>query len=115
MKALIIAILLTVSCFGIAAAVDLGGDITPPVFVEHDGSKPDNRYCVGCATITLSVQMTDDLSGVDYFQIGFINKFGYNQKRNCDTWIRNNRGDRHACAMSDNVSPIFCGGPLAAG
>jgi len=98
MKAIIIAALLTVACFGVLSAADWGGDITPPAFVSATAPSLSIDTALAAQTITLSVQMTDDLSGVDYFQIGFVNEFGYNQKRNCDTWI-------HSDGVIDMVAP----------
>jgi len=87
MKAMIIAVLLAVACFGVLSAADWGGDITPPAFVSATAPSLTIDTALAAQTITLSVQMTDDLSGLDYLQIGFVNEFGYNEQRNCDTWV----------------------------
>jgi hypothetical protein len=87
MKALIIATLLMLACFGVLSAADDGGDITPPVFISATAPDLIADTILAAQTITLSVHMTDDLSGLDYLQIVFVNELGYNDHRECNVWV----------------------------
>lgn len=89
MKPILIAIALFLGLLSTlsAAAAGRGGDITPPVLVDAqlDRNQIDTMY--SAQTVTLTLHVTDDLSGLRYAQIRYVQHFGYNASRSCDVWM----------------------------
>jgi hypothetical protein len=86
MKAIAIALVLTFACFGTLLATESGGDITPPVLVgaSVDRHQIDTTYA--SQTITFTLHITDDLSGVKGVHLGLRHIAGYNEGRECQNW-----------------------------
>jgi hypothetical protein len=91
MKAAAVALLLTFVFFGVLSTADAGGDITPPVLVAAAADRYQIDTSNGAQTVTLTLHITDDLSGLNYVQISYVQHDGYNANRNCDTWIHSDQ------------------------
>lgn len=86
MKAVLLAVLFLFLFFGSLSAIDLGGDITPPVLVDASANRLQIDTSNGPQTITFTLHITDDLAGVRSVQIGFRHQLGYNESRECQQW-----------------------------
>lgn len=87
MKAVPVAIFLTIVFFGVMAAADDGGDITPPVLVAAAADRYQIDTSSRAQAITFTLRMTDDLSGVQAVQIELRHESGYNAQRECQQWL----------------------------
>lgn len=86
MKAAAVALLLTIVFFGVLTTADAGGDITPPVLVAAAADRYQIDTSSSAQTITFTLHITDDLSGVKGVHVELSNEHGYNQARICQNW-----------------------------
>lgn len=85
MKVAAVAAILTLIFFG---ALSASGDITPPVLVAASADRYQIDTAEGPQTITFTLHITDDLSGLNYVQLSFVHEDGYNTYRTCDSWVK---------------------------
>lgn len=69
------------------ASMQAGGDITPPFFVGAAPELPQIDTSNSPQTVTFTVHLTDDLSGVDRLFLRWVHEKGYNTVRDCATYL----------------------------
>jgi hypothetical protein len=82
-RVLFLALVLVSLCSGRALAVESDGDITPPLLVSVMAPSWQIDTSQAAQTITLTLHITDDLSGFQIVQINYVHVDGYNATRVC--------------------------------
>jgi hypothetical protein len=67
----------------LAATTHAGGDIAPPTFIDATPIRPHIDTSRAAQTITFTAHFTDDLSGVEWVFMRWVNEHGYNAERDC--------------------------------
>lgn len=70
----------------LAGAVAAGGDITPPVLADASANSWQLDTSQESQTLTITLWLTDDLSGLSYAHLSYVHEYGYNTYRGCDVW-----------------------------
>jgi hypothetical protein len=83
LKAFPLAVILSLIFFGALSAAGRTGDITPPVLASAAAPSLHIDTAAAPETITFTLHITDDLSGVQSVQVDFRHEHGYNATRLC--------------------------------
>ena len=83
LRSVLVAIVLLLGVWGAVAAGAPDGDITPPVLVGASADRLSIDTSETAQTITYSLHITDDLSGVVRVQVDLRHEQGYNDVRMC--------------------------------
>jgi len=101
LRSVLVAIVLLLGVWGAVAAGAPDGDITPPVLVEASADRLSIDTSEAAQTITFTLRITDDLSGVAGAHLGFRHEHGYNTGRECQNWPQTSERDvTLECAVS---------------
>lgn len=85
--AILLAGVLTLAFFIGLSAEGRGGDITAPVLVEASASRREIDTSLAPQTVTFTLHITDDLSGIKSVQVELHHEYGYNASRTCQVGV----------------------------